>query len=98
MKHSGRRVMASLAFVGVVALLLGWALLSVERYHRCGNQPVPGPCDPSTYLPFAWVAILLWAVASIALLVLATWLVTIGIRGVIRHDARMRAANRAQGE
>jgi hypothetical protein len=92
-----RRPIALLGVFGVVALLAGWVLFHVQRYRPCihyeGLRP-SGPCDPSVYLPFAWVGIALWVAASIALLIVATWLIGIGIWSVIRHDARVRAAQR----
>ncbi len=55
------------------------------------------PCDPALYLPFGPFALWLMIVGLLALLVVVASLVAIFIRGIIRHDARVRAARRASG-
>lgn len=91
-----RRAMAWLAPCGVIALLAAWALWHVTRADMSGCTSGL-PCDPALYLPFGSLALWLTIAGLLALLVVATSLVAIFIRGVIRHDAHIRAARRASG-
>ena len=91
-----RRAMAWLAVSGIVALLAAWLLWHITRADASGCAPRP-PCDPGSYLPFGSLATGLTIAGMLALLVAGTWLAAILLRGLIRHDARVRAALRASG-
>jgi uncharacterized membrane protein (DUF2068 family) len=91
-----RRAMAWLAVCGAVALLAAWPLWHVTRADTSGCT-LGIPCDPALYLPFGSLALWLTIGGLLALLVVATSLVAVFLRGVIRHDAGVRAARRAAG-
>jgi hypothetical protein len=97
MKRPMTRVVAWLTIFGFAAPLVSWPLWHVARPDASACIGHLHPCDPAIALPFAYEALGLDLAGMLALLVVATWLVAIGIRGVIRHDARIRAARRAQG-
>jgi hypothetical protein len=88
--------MAWITVSGVLALLAASPLWRVTRADTSGCRPGI-PCDPSLYLPFGSLALGLTIVGAVALLVVGAWLTAILIRGVIRHDTRVRAARRVSG-
>ena len=90
-----RRDMIWLAVFGSVAPLASWPLWHITRSNVSACIGEQHPCDPRMNLPYGYEAIALDIAGVLALLVVATWLVAILIRGVIRHDARLRAARRA---
>jgi hypothetical protein len=91
-----RRAITWLAVCGVAALLAAWPLWHIMRADTSGCA-TSRPCDPALSLPFGPLALWLTIAGLLALLVVVASLVAIFIRGVIRHDARVRAARRASG-
>jgi hypothetical protein len=88
-----RRGMPWLAVFGVCALLAAWPLFHVTRVDRSGCR-TGMICEPTPHLPFGSLAVGLTFAGLLALMVVAVWLSTTLIRGVIRHDVRIRATHR----
>jgi hypothetical protein len=91
------RAMAWLGSCGIVALLVAWPLWLITRTDTSGCRSGV-PCDPALNLPFGSLAFGLTIAGLLVLLIVAMWLVAIGVSRVIRHDARVRAARWATGE
>lgn len=85
-----RRVMVSLAVFSFVALLASWPLWHITRTDVLACVGQLPPCDPAMDLPYGYEAVALDLAGVLALLVVATWLVAIFVRGLVRHDARVR--------
>jgi hypothetical protein len=91
------RVILSLTVFGFVALLASGPLWHFTRPDVSACIGQHHPCDPAMDIPFGYGAIALDLAGVLALLVVATWLVAIFIRDVVRHDAHVRATRRASG-
>ena len=68
-----------------------FALRHIVRPSAC-RRGAGVPCDPVLVLPFGSLAFVLTVVGSLALLLAATLIVALVVRGVIRLDARERQA------
>lgn len=87
-----RRVIAWLVVVGAGLLLIAWPLWHVTRPDTsgCGSGV---PCDPSLYLPFGSIALVLTLVGGSSVLVGAVLLAAVVLRAVIRYDRRIRSSS-----
>jgi hypothetical protein len=90
-----RRAIVWLVLAGGAALLASWPLLHIVRSDSsgCGHR---GPCDPRLVLPFGEEAVVLIVAGVLALVIAATLVVVLLIRGVIRVDVRELEARREQ--